>query len=453
LTSARRNAALLGLALVALMVLVAAARPIPPPLVVISIDGLRPRDVLEADARGLAVPNLRRLVAEGAHATGVRGVLPTVTYPSHTTLVTGVSPSRHGILANRPFDPTGRNAGGWYWYAEDIRVPTLWDVADRAGLVTSAVDWPVTVGAGIRYNIVQYWRTQTPDPSDEPKLGRALSTPPGLLEEAERVLGSYPSGRSFTVEADARRAAFNAYILETRRPRLHLCYFSGLDEAEHESGPGSVASISALERIDALVGLVRRAAERAGRGRAIVAVVSDHGFALTRRELELGEALLRAGLVTLDARGRVAAWRASVWGSEGSAAIVLRDPNDDDARRRVARILGELSAATDSPIERVLTEGEARALGGFPGAAFVVGLKPDARLGDAVEGRLVRPADPEGAHGQLPSEAQMDATFIVAGPGVPAGRDLGRIDMRDVAPTLAALLGLHLPAAEGRNRL
>jgi arylsulfatase A-like enzyme len=445
--------ALPWLALAAAMVLGAAEWPAPPPLVVISIDGLRPQDVLDADGRGLAVPNLRRLVAEGAHATAVRGVLPTVTYPSHTTLVTGVSPSRHGILANRPFDPTGQNAGGWYWYAEDIRVPTLWDVAGRAGLVTSAVDWPVTAGAHIRYNIVQYWRTRTPVAPDEPKLGRALSNPPGLLQEAERAVGPYPSGPAFTVEADGRRAAFNAYILEAKRPRLHVCYFSGLDEAEHATGPGSAASLAALERIDTLVGLVRRAAERSGRGRAIVAVVSDHGFALTRRELELGEALLRAGLVTLDSRGAVASWRASVWGSEGSAAIVLRDPDDEDARQRVARMLADLSAAPDTPIERVLTGADARALGGFPNAAFVVGLKPDARLGDDVEGSLVRPAAPEGSHGQLPTEAQMDATFIVAGPGVPAGRDLGSIDMRDVAPTLAALLGISLPSAEGRDLL
>jgi hypothetical protein len=83
----------------------------------------------------------------------------------------------------------------------------------------------------------------------------------------------------------------------------------------------------------------------------------------------------------------------------------------------------------------------------------VVGLKPDARLGDALEGGLIRTAAPEGAHGQLPSQAQMDATFIVAGPGVPAGRDLGAIDMRDVAPTLAGLLAIRLTAAEGRDLL
>ena len=87
-----------------------------------------PDQLLNPDRHGLKIPNLRRLVAEGAYATGVKGVLPTVTYPSHTTMITGVSPAKHGILANTPFDPFGKNLDGWYWYAEDIKAETLWDV-------------------------------------------------------------------------------------------------------------------------------------------------------------------------------------------------------------------------------------------------------------------------------------------------------------------------------------
>src|SRR5512146_3462681 len=75
----------------------------PPLLLMISIDGLRPDHVLAADARGGRIPNLRRFLTEGAHADGVVGVIPTTTYPSHATLVTGVWPAQHGLLANRTF--------------------------------------------------------------------------------------------------------------------------------------------------------------------------------------------------------------------------------------------------------------------------------------------------------------------------------------------------------------
>lgn len=441
----------LGLLLLTASAGAAAGQPAAP-LVVVSIDGLHPSYVLEADRYGLKIPNLRRLLAEGAHAAAVTGVVPTVTYPSHATLVTGVSPARHGIVANTTFDPLGRNLGGWYWYAEDLRVPTLWDVAAAAGLVTASVDWPVTAGARITHNIVQYWRTKGADAPDDAKLKRLLSTP-GLLAEAERVLGPYPAGDAYTVEDDRRRTAFNVHLLETRRPRLHLAYLSGLDTEQHETGPGSVKTLAALEEIDALLGQVRAAAEKSGGGRAIVAVVSDHGHNRTDRELRLNEALRAAGLILLDASGKATAWKAYAWGSGGSAAIHLRDPQDQATRGTVAGILEGLAAGPDAPIQKVLDGAAIRAAGAFPDAAFLVAAKPGVRIGSRMEGEVLGPVLPGGTHGFLPENADMDASFVVAGPGVPRGRDLGRIDMRDVAPTLAALLGLPLPHAEGRNLL
>ena len=134
------------------------------PVLLISIDGLRPGDVQDAEARGLKVPNLRRFLAEGTFATGVVGVLPTVTYPSHTTLITGVAPARHGIVNNTTYDPMQINQGGWFWYAQDDKARTLWDAAHDAGLTTGNVYWPVSVAAKtVTWNLAQSWRTGHPD--------------------------------------------------------------------------------------------------------------------------------------------------------------------------------------------------------------------------------------------------------------------------------------------------
>jgi predicted AlkP superfamily pyrophosphatase or phosphodiesterase len=98
-------------------------------MVLISIDGLIPDYVLNAGKYQLAIPNFRRLLAEGSYATRVKGVIPTTTYPSHATLVTGVPPATHGIVNNEFFDPFKKHEGAWYWYARDIKVPTLWEIA------------------------------------------------------------------------------------------------------------------------------------------------------------------------------------------------------------------------------------------------------------------------------------------------------------------------------------
>jgi predicted AlkP superfamily pyrophosphatase or phosphodiesterase len=115
-------------------------------VLMISVDGLSPEYVLKADAHGLKIPTLRRFLTEGTYAEGVIGVVPSVTYPSHTTLITGVWPSEHGIDANVAFEPLV-TVETWNWYAQDIKVPTLWDAAARAGISTASVSWPVSVGA------------------------------------------------------------------------------------------------------------------------------------------------------------------------------------------------------------------------------------------------------------------------------------------------------------------
>jgi predicted AlkP superfamily pyrophosphatase or phosphodiesterase len=418
------------------------------PVVLISIDGLKPDYVLESEKHGLKIPNLRLLFQEGAYATGVTGVTPTVTYPSHTTMVTGVSPSKHGIITNTPFDPLSKNMGGWYWYAEDIKAPTLWDAVGRAGLITASVDWPVSVGAEIRYNIVQYWRASTPD---DRKLTRALSTR-GLLTEAEKEVGPYPEGYDYDLESDGRRAKFIAWMLEKKKPHLLTGYFSSLDEVQHQTAPYSALTFETLEGIDALVGDVRAAAERSNNGRAVICVVSDHGHITADRELHLNAALREAGLIELQEQ-KVKSWRAFAWTSGGSAGIMLKDSNDDASRNRVRELLKRLAADPANGIDRVVEGDEAKGLGGFPDAAFVVGVKPGFNVGGALSGPVRRTGKAGGTHGYLPGHRDMEASFFIAGPGIPAGRKLDRIDMRDIAPTLAGVMGIALPEAEGRDLL
>ena len=417
------------------------------PVVLISIDGLKPEYVLEADAHGLRIPNLRALVARGAHATGVVGVVPTVTYPSHTTLVTGVAPARHGIITNNTFDPFKRNQGGWYWYASDIRVPTLWDAVTDAGRTTGNVHWPVTVGARITWNLPQYWRTGE---ADDRKLVRALSTP-GLYDAMEREVGvPYADGIDESIAGDELRARFAERMIESRHPALMLAYFTALDHEQHGSGPFSPASLATLERIDAIVGALIASAERAYGRDVVIAIVSDHGFQRTTRAVNLSYALRSAGLVDYapGADDKPTAWRATLWPGGASAAIVLKDTSDARTRDRVIALFRSLAADSANGIDGVIDAAELRRRGGFPGAIALVNLRAGYTLGDNSRGPLVVDVSAGGMHGYLPDAPAMRATFIIAGPGIPAGRALGVIDQRAIAPTLARVLGVRLSEAE-----
>src|SRR5271170_6998462 len=308
----------------------------PPLLVMISVDGMRPDYITEADAHGAKVPNLRRFLKEGTYAEGVVGVVPTVTYPSHTTLVTGVWPARHGILANTTFDPLQQNQGGWYWYTEDIRVPSLWDVAAAAGRTTASIQWPVTVGAThITWNIPEFWRASTPD---DAKLLRAVSTR-GLLEEAKAELGEYRGGIDTSAAGDENRGRYTEWILERKHPSLLTLHLSALDHIEHETGPFSPESIAVLETIDSTIGKIRATAERLAPGRTFIAVVSDHGFVRTESQLNLFPLFRDAKLITVSEKGKITDWKAMPWVTGGSAAIVLKDANDTETLSQVRELL------------------------------------------------------------------------------------------------------------------
>ena len=341
------------------------------PLLLISIDGLRPGDVLEAQKRGLKLPNLRRFVTEGIYADGVEGVLPTLTYPSHTTIMTGVSPAKHGVLSNTSFDPTNINQQGWYWYASDVKAPNLWDAVHAAGKSTGNVHWPVSVGeASIDYNLPQIWRTGH---ADDAKLLAALATP-GLLQKMEQKLGPYAQGIDESIDGDENRAGFAAEMIADKKPYFMTVYFAALDHEEHVKSPGSAEANAVLERIDALVGKLV-AAEQAALPDADIALVSDHGFAATDTEINLYSAFLKAGLVRMDASGKVTGWDASLWNSGGSMAVVLAQPDDKALHDKVAELLAGLKADPDARIAEIIEKPQIAAMGGNPQADFYINFR------------------------------------------------------------------------------
>jgi|JI10StandDraft_1071094.scaffolds.fasta_scaffold03834_10 predicted AlkP superfamily pyrophosphatase or phosphodiesterase len=416
------------------------------PVLMISVDGLRPGDVIDAERRGLKIPNLRRFLAEGSYASGVVGVLPTVTYPSHTTLITGVSPDQHGVVNNTTFDPKGINQTGWYWYARDIRVPTLWDAAAKAGLSVANVFWPVSVGASsIRWNLPQYWRTGHPD---DLNLMKALATP-GLVDRLETDVGKpYVQGIDETVEADENRGAFAVQLIKDQKPDFATVYLTGLDHQQHESGPDTPEAHAVLERIDAIIGTLI-ATERAMHPDAVIALVSDHGFAPTTVEVDFFRAFIDEKLITLDENGKVADWLAMPWPSGGSVAIALAKPDDSAVLARVSALLDRLKADPDMHIASVLRKSEIAAVHGNPQASFYVEMAPGAMSGGfkGPTADMVRPSRSKGMHGYFPASAVMRSTFMIMGPRIPKGHDFGEIDMRAIAPTLARIMNVPFPSA------
>jgi predicted AlkP superfamily pyrophosphatase or phosphodiesterase len=423
----------------------------------ISIDGLKPEYITQADAHGMKLPYLRSMMRDGAYAEGVVGVWPTLTYPSHTALVTGVAPAQHGIYGNLQFDPEMRYSNAWHWYAQQIQAPTLWKIAHNAGLHTASVGWPVTVGdTDIDWLIPEFWRTADPSTANDPAdrlLMAALARPDNLIQQLAPSAGPYMMGNETTLAGDETKTRYTIEILRRFKPAFMTLHLSSLDDAQHAHAPFSPEACSTLEAIDGMVARLAAAA-RANDPSAVLIVVSDHGFMNITHSINLAIPFLQAGLVQAHENPQthalvVDSWKAEPWMAGGMAAIMLHDSSDDATRQQVSDMLAKLSADPDSGIAQVLDHDEIVKRGAFPDAAFLVVFKQGYYAGAAISGSLVTaiPGN-KGSHGFSPEYPEMHASFFAVGTGIGQDRNLGLIDIRQIAPTLAGILGVPMPTAK-----
>ncbi|MBI4902167.1 MAG: alkaline phosphatase family protein [Acidobacteria bacterium] len=414
-------------------------------LILISIDGLMPRTLRNAEKMGLKAPNLIALRDGGAIAKGLVGVFPTVTYPSHTAMVTGRRPAESGIISNTLFDPERTLNGAWFWYAEMIKTPALWDAARQAGLTTGAVGWPVSVGARIDYNFPEYKVARN---ADDLLLYRTLPTP-GLVAEFEKKHGEL----KFQGEHhDHLLSNLAAFLIESRKPHLLLVHLIDLDHDQHGFGPESPEAMRALEGIDAAVGKLRRAVDTAGvAGETRWMIVSDHGFWPVQKAFHPEAFLSSLGLTASGTDAK--AWRVGTMTAGGSAAFFTKDPNDREAQAAVLRMLKTLKADGGFGIDRIVERAEMDQLKSWPKAFVAVSLAEGFTNGGGRTGAWVTGSGrTKGMHGYAPGPESLDATFLAYGPGVKK-QELPRGELVDVATTAARLLGISLPSSGGKDLL
>ena len=408
-----------------------------PRVVLISIDGLWARDLHRAESAGVRLPTLDSLRHAGELAAGVIGSFPSVTYPSHTTMITGVPPARHGVYANGIFtDPSVRREfSPSYWERAEIRVPTIFDAATRAGLSVAAVFWPVTAhDPNIRYNIPDAWDPRPGAPSQLAAL-RYLGTP-WLLDSIGAPAIGQPN--------DSMRAAWTAAIIRRWDPDLVALHLIDLDHFKHEFGiwgDSAIAALRARDR-DLSVVLAAVAATEAGR-RTTLIVTSDHGFLDYSQRLRPGVLLARAGLVTVDsvAPPPVRSWDAAVHVSGGSVVILPRDSTDRTIAARIRAAIPDSLIGPARPIRAIFPRDTIALLGGDPRASWALDLNEGYYAVGGYTGALLSPAQ-GGYHGYDPRRPELHAFFLTTGPGVAAGTARALMRQTQIAGIVARILNL-----------
>jgi predicted AlkP superfamily pyrophosphatase or phosphodiesterase len=413
-------------------------------VLVISVDGLG-ASLYDRLATKIHLSNLPRLRREGSYAEGVLGVYPSVTYPSHTSIVTGRMPAEHGIYSNLSSREPGKNLEEWFWFANAIKVPTLWDEARARHLTSGAVFWPVTASAPIDWDVPEIWDPQKPFQVDPAYVAKYAT--PGLLFEALLEIGPPQPGQ----ELDVTRSRLATFILKKHKPNLLLVHLVDLDDEEHQFGPDSPQAAATLEKIDGHIGELLAADQAAGLADSTdVFILSDHGFLPVEAEIRPNVLLVKAGLLSADESGHVTGGRIATVANGGSFFIYW--PKSQDLRSTVNEALKPLR--DQGVLWAVLDRAALKELGAEPAAQMALEASSGYAFGNGAAGDLLsKRKSVNGTHGHLPFRRELEASFIAWGPDIRAGVDLHTIRMTEIAPTILKAMGIDDPKIGDRPPL
>ncbi len=408
-------------------------------VLLISLDGF-PAYALD-DPR-LPVPTLRKLAREGAVAASMQPVNPTVTWPNHTSMVTGVDASEHQVLFGGLLTRSGQGAPPTVepWRDKELMVhaPTVYDLAYRAGLTTAQVDWVAIYGA----KTITWQFPELPDPNGT--IEREMIADGTVTAEQLRTFEDGSPAWQDEMWTDAAED-----ILERHHPNLLLIHLLALDNTNHQYGPMSMASFTAMAFLDDHVKQILDSLQHTDQlSRATLIIVSDHGHRTLKHYMH-GNVLLRDEGLLAEGHGqqKTDAWVVADGGiamvyalnPDHKAELISRLRNIFTGAEGIDRVYGsDEFAKIGLPVPAVSDQAPDLVLAAAPDYAFVSGAAQD----------FVTPAE-GGTHGYLNTDPQMQAIFIASGAGIRKGIHLGNISNLDVAPTVAALLGLEMKQTKG----
>jgi len=417
-------------------------------VVLISVDGLAH---YYFDDPKCDMPTIRQLAKEGARAKMMKCSMPTVTWPNHTTLVTGVHPAKHGVIGNNYFDrtkgePVPLIPDPLFDKEEIVKSPTIYDVAKAAGLKTAAVIWPASRRAKtLDWTVADVF---------EDSLFQGTASP-GLIEEFKAAGIPYDKQQEWCKtgkgeDRDRMYVQMLNHIVRKHRPNVALLHLVEVDHIEHAKGPQSPEAYHAVKFADDRVKEVWDELKKTHPGKATLIVSSDHGFFPYQQQIQPNVLLRNEQLLTAEGT-KITGGSVRALGQGGGCFIYILDA----ARRAELSERLAKQFATVEGIDLVITPKDYPAHGlADPQtnphmADLVLSAKSGYTFTDSLAGNVVITPKSEqvrGSHGYDPNQPMLHGSLIAWGAGIKPGTTIDKADNIDVAPTMAALLGLKMQA-------
>ena len=423
-------------------------------LIIISVDALVYEDLLHREE----LPNIGRLLEEGALIKHVKTIYPALTHPVHATVLTGCATGKTGIVNNTFFE-AGKEPRPWFNSLQDIRVRTILHAAHEQGLSVCACRWPVTAHGEdvIDYLVPEVMGLDMLGHEDDPaSVYRMLGTQECLMDIIEEALRRYGWKNEHPLY-DAFETFCACEIIRRYQPELMFIHSGYVDGERHRTGLFTDYVRQAVCQSDAWIGEILNAVKDAGiEDSTDVVIMSDHGQLAITRVICPNVFLRDQGLIRTDEKGSLLTWDAYVAGAGLSGQVYLSKPEDPELNARVYKLLTEMAEEGIYGISEVLTKEEMRKRYGLYGDfSFAIETDGFTSFSEAPVRPAVRPLDTSdyryghATHGHMPEKGPQPP-FIGAGPSFRKGVVVEEGNILNHAPTFARILGLELPDAEGK---
>lgn len=421
-------------------------------VIVVSIDGLAAFLLQDAKA---PLPTIRQLARAGSVAQGGMKVSnPSVTWPNHSSVITGTRPEKHGVLANGVLVRGAIDVPTVVDPKRDekdlIRVPTIIGAAHQAGLKTAEINWPCMRGS-------KTIDDSFPDVPDQvihmtPRLRQDLVTAGILTDETQASFAA-----NSVVGRDLIWTEAACHLIRERKPNLLFVHLLNCDATHHALGAQTPAGYTANGYADmCLAKMVAATKEADIFEKTTFIILADHGFTLTPKAICPNVTLRQEGLLTVSA-GKLSDARVHVFPEGGIGLVYCTNPGQAIVDREKFR---ELMKDKEGVAEVVFPDRFAefgmphpREYSQSPDAILVA--KDGYAVSGSVAGNEFVVANTVaktslGSHGFVATLEKMNALLVLSGKGIRAGEQLTGVENIDVAPTIAKLLGIEFAIADGK---
>ncbi len=416
-------------------------------LLVVSFDAMGPKDLEKVKE----FPNFKRILKEGSYSTEVAGISPSLTYPAHTSIITGCLPDKHGIVANTLLQADKKNPD-WYWQSSYIKTQTLYDLALKNKMKVAALLWPVTAKSKITYNFPEifsnsFWKSQA--------MVSLSNGSFGYQYKLNKKYGHLRKGIGQPYLDDFIEACLIDTI-ENLDPELILVHFVDLDYMRHHYGYHSDQAQEALLRHEKRLGSILTCLDKNDLADSTtLAILGDHDQKPVHSVISLYRLFEQKALVEFK-RSKLKAYDLLTKSCDGSSYIYLKDKAQI---MRVREALEEFKNSSHA-IRTILEKDQIKAIGADSKADFMVDANDGYYFTDQIEDMVinkVNPKDgkaPEGyllsSHGYISDENAYKTIFAIKGPGILEDFDIGPMSLLDEAETFAKVLGLEFEGTQGR---